>query len=220
MTIKEIQTEIDETKADIGNFIELYKTEHTAGRYENWNCNDVVAHILEWIIFSKDKLQAIAYNRHFEEIRDIDTFNRQNWIKNKDKHIGELKKRIMFELDEYNKTVSLYSQTDLQKKDLPTGFSFELWRYMIMDTVTHPVLHMLYYMLKTKKYEQFVSLCKKRHKTFYRYSNGNPDVYSFDDYIEDKTQFSQNLQTLASIYTNNDTIDIILKANSRVELKI
>ena len=97
MTIKEIQTEIDETKADIGNFIELYKTEHTAGRYENWNCNDVVAHILEWIIFSKDKLQAIAYNRHFEEIRDIDAFNRQNWIKNKDKHIGELKKSIMFD---------------------------------------------------------------------------------------------------------------------------
>ena len=220
MTIKEIQTEIDETKADIGYFIKLYKTEHTAGRYENWNYKDLVAHILEWIIFSKNKLQAIAHNRQFEEIRDIDAFNRQNWIKNKDKHIGELKKSIMFELDEYNKTVSLYSQTDLQKKDLPTGFSFELWRYMIMDTVTHPVLHMLYYMLKTKKYEQFVLLCKKRHKTFYRYSNGNPDVYSFDDYIEDKTQFSQNLQTLASIYTNNDTIDIILKANSRVELKI
>ena len=211
MTIKEIQTEIDETKADIGYFIKLYKTEHTAGRFENWNGKDVVAHILEWIIFSKDKLQAIAYNRQFEEIRDIDAFNRQNWIKNKDKHIGELKKSIMFELDEYNKTVSLYSQTDLQKKDLPTGFSFELWRYMIMDTV----LHMLYYMLKTKKYEQFVSLCKKRHKTFYRYSNGNPDVYSFDDYIEDKTRFSQNLQALASMYTSNDIIDIILKANSR-----
>ena len=28
MTIKEIQTEIDETKADIGYFIKLYKTEH------------------------------------------------------------------------------------------------------------------------------------------------------------------------------------------------
>ncbi len=214
MTIKEIQTEIDETKADIGYFIKLYKTEHTAGCYENWNCKDVVAHILEWIIFSKDKLQAIAYNRHFEEIRDINAFNRQNWIKNKDKHIGELKKSIMFELDEYNKTVSLYSQTDLQKKDLPTGFSFELWRYMIMDTVTHPVLHMLYYMLKTKKYEQFVSLCKKRHKTFYHYSNGNPDVYFFDDYIEDKLEFSQNLQALALLYTSNDMINIILKANN------
>lgn len=214
MTIKEIQTEIDEIKADIGYFIKLYKTEHTAGRYENWNCKDVIAHILEWIIFSKNKLQAIAHNRQFEEIRDIDAFNRQNWIKNKDKYIGELKKSIMFELDEYNKTVSLYSQTELQKKDLPTGFSFELWRYMIMDTVTHPVLHMLYYMLKTKKYEQFVWLCEKRYKIFYHYSNGSPAVYSFDDYIEDKTQFSQNLQTLTSMYTSNDMINIILKANS------
>ncbi|MGI5172944.1 hypothetical protein H0R92_05000 [Treponema sp. OMZ 840] len=214
MTIKEIQTEIDKTKTDIGNFIELYKTEHTAGRYENWNSKDVVAHILEWIIFSKNKLQAIAYNRQFEEVCDIDAFNRQAWIKNKDKHIGELKESIMFELDEYSKTVLLYSDCDLQKKDLPTGFSFELWRYMIMDTVTHPVLHMLYYMLKTKNYERFVLLCEKRHKTFYRYSNGSPDVYSFCDYIEDKTQFSQNIQTLASIYTNNDMIDIILKVNS------
>lgn len=213
MTINEIQTEIDETKIDIGNFIELYKTEHTAGRYENWNSKDVVAHILEWIIFSKNKLQAIAYNRQFEEVCDIDAFNRQAWIKNKDKHIGELKKNIMFELDEYNKTVLLYSDSDLQKKDLPTGFSFELWRYMIMDTVTHPVLHMLYYMLKTKNYERFVLLCEKRHKTFYRYSNGSPAVYSFCDYIEDKTQFGENIQAVASMYPNKDVIDIILKAN-------
>ena len=38
-------------------------------------------------MFSKNKLNAIVHNQDFQEISNIDIFNKQNYIKNKNKHI-------------------------------------------------------------------------------------------------------------------------------------
>ena len=131
MTIKEIITEINKIEIDIADFISSYKSEQLVSNYDDWNYKDVIAHLLEWIMFSKNKLNAIVHNQDFQEISNIDIFNKQNYIKNKNKHITELQKKLIFELNEYKNIVLLYTEADLQRKDLPTGFSFELWRYMI-----------------------------------------------------------------------------------------
>ncbi len=116
-------------------------------------------------------------------------------------------------LDEYKRVVSLYTQDDLHRKDLPTGFSFELWRYMIMDTVIHPVLHLLYYMIKTKHYDSFIKLCRDRKSIFSEYSNGKMSVYSFGEYIEDRQIFTENMLECKRTHNTNDTVDLILREN-------
>ena len=88
----------------------------------------------------------------------------------------------------------LYTDSDLQRKDLPIGFSFELWRYMVMDTIIHPVMHLLYYLIKTKNYKLFFKLCKKYNEIFYCYAKGNIEVYSFYEYIEGSKKFIENIK--------------------------
>ena len=213
MTIKEIITEINKIEIDIADFISSYKSEQLVSNYNDWNYKDVIAHLLEWIMFSKNKLNAIVYNQDFQEISNIDIFNKQNYIKNKNKHITELQKKLIFELNEYKNIVLLYTEADLQRKDFPSGFSFELWRYMIMDTIIHPVMHLLYYLIKTKNYKLFFKLCKKYNEIFYYYAQGNIEVYSFYEYIEDSKKFIENIKELGEQYKNDDMIHAVLEAN-------
>ena len=123
--MKEIITEINKIEIDIVDFISSYRSERLVSNYNDWNYKDVIAHLFEWIMFSKNKLNAIVHNQDFQEISNIDIFNKQNYIKNKNKHITELQKKLIFELNEYKNIVLLYTEADLQRKDLPTGFSFE-----------------------------------------------------------------------------------------------
>lgn len=213
VTVKEIIAEINNIEIDITHFISIYKAENRASNYNDWNYKDVIAHLLEWIAFSKNKLNAIAHNQDFQEVSNIDIFNKENYVKNKNRHIAELQNDIIVELNEYKKTVLLYSDADLKRKDLPIGFSFELWRYMVMDTVTHPIMHLLYYLLKTEKYELFFRLCEKHNELFYRYSDGRLEVYSFNEYIEDNKKFVENIKELRVKYQNADMIQAVLKAN-------
>ena len=213
MTIKEIITEINKIEIDIADFISSYKSEQLVSNYDDWNYKDVIAHLFEWIMFSKNKLNAIVHNQDFQEISNIDIFNKQNYIKNKNKHITELQKKLIFELNEYKNIVLLYTEADLQRKDFPTGFSFELWRYMVMDTIIHPVMHLLYYLIKTKNYKLFFKLCKKYNEIFYYYAKGNIEVYSFYEYIEDSKKFIENIKELGEQYKNDDMIHAVLKAN-------
>ena len=55
MTIKEIITEINKIEIDIADFISSYKSEQLFSNYDDWNYKDVIAHLLEWIMFSKNK---------------------------------------------------------------------------------------------------------------------------------------------------------------------
>ncbi|QEJ99086.1 hypothetical protein [Treponema phagedenis] len=214
MTVKEIIAEINNVEIDITHFMSIYKTENIVSNYYDWNYKDVIAHLFEWIAFSKDKLNAIVHNQDFQEVSNIDIFNEQNYVKNKNRQIAELQNDIIVELNEYKNIVLLYSDADLQRKDLPTGFSFELWRYMVMDIGIHPIMHLLYYLLKTKKYELFFRLCEKYHELFCRYSDGKLEVYSFNEYIEDNKKFTENMKELGMQYQNNDMIHLILKANN------
>ena len=95
MTIKEIITEINKIEIDIVDFISSYRSERLVSNYNDWNYKDVIAHLFEWIMFSKNKLNAIVHNQDFQEISNIDIFNKQNYIKNKNRHIIELQKKIL-----------------------------------------------------------------------------------------------------------------------------
>ena len=90
MTIKEIITEINKIEINIVDFISSYRSERLVSNYNDWNYKDVIAHLFEWIMFSKNKLNAIVHNQDFQEISNIDIFNKQNYIKNNADKIDEL----------------------------------------------------------------------------------------------------------------------------------
>ena len=68
MTIKEIITEINKIEIDIADFISSYKSEQFVSNYDDWNYKDVIAHLFEWLMFSKNKLNVIVHNQDFQEI--------------------------------------------------------------------------------------------------------------------------------------------------------
>ncbi|MGP1459629.1 MAG: hypothetical protein ACTTKL_10020 [Treponema sp.] len=213
MTAERIFLEIDRTKADIADFIGAYKTEQTVSSYDDWNCRDVAAHILEWIVFSKNKIRAIARSKPFKEIENLDEFNRAAYQKNKNEPLNRIHSALLSELDDYKNAVSLYSDADLERKDFPTGFPFEMRRYMILDTVIHPVMHILYYALKTKRFDLFTAQCGRRHGAFLDFADGKLGVYSFAEYIENRAGFLSAVRELKSRYPNDGAVQAVLRAN-------
>ena len=68
MTIKEIITEINKIEIDIVDFISSYKSEQLVSNYDDWNYKDVIAHLFEWLMFSKNKLNVIVHNLSLDHI--------------------------------------------------------------------------------------------------------------------------------------------------------
>lgn len=213
MTAEQIFLEIDRTKSDISDFISAYKAEQTVSSYDDWNCRDTAAHILEWIIFSRNKIIAIANAKPFSEIKNLDAFNRAAWQKNKTESLERILFALLHELDEYKNAVSLYSNAELERKDFPTGFHFEMRRYMILDTVIHPIMHILYYALKTKRFDLFAAQCRRRRGAFLDFSGGDSSVFSFDEYIENHEMFTSAMQELHSQFPTDNTVGAVLRAN-------
>ncbi|MGP1603197.1 MAG: hypothetical protein ACTTGZ_02080 [Treponema sp.] len=213
MTTERIFLEIDRTKFDISDFIGACKAEQTVSSYGDWNCRDTAAHILEWIVFSKNKIHAIANAQPFTEIENLDDFNFVAWQKNKNKPIDCIHSLLLHELDDYKNAVALYSDVDLERKDFPTGFHFEMRRYMILDTVIHPVMHILYHLLKTKHFDLFEAQCGRRSEVFSDFSGGDSNIYSFEEYIENREIFKSAIQELKSRFPNDKVIYSILRAN-------
>ena len=215
MTTERIFLEIDSTKSDISDFIDAYKEkeEKNVSSYGDWNCRDTAAHILEWIVFSKNKIRAIANALPFTEIENLDDFNFAAWQKNKNEPIEHIHSALLYALDDYKNAVALYSDVDLERRDFPTGFNFEMWRYMILDTVIHPVMHILYHLLKTKHFDLFAAQCGRRRNVFSDFSGGDINVYSFEEYIENRETFTSAIQELKSRFPNDNVIYSILRAN-------
>ena len=213
MMTERIFLEIDRTKSDISDFIGACKAEQTVSSYDDWNCRDTAAHILEWILFSKNKIRAVANAQPFTEIENLDDFNFAAWQKNKNEPIEHIHSALLYALDDYKNAVALYSDVDLERRDFPTGFNFEMWRYMILDTVIHPVMHILYHLLKTKHFDLFAAQCERRRNVFSDFSGGDINVYSFEEYIENREIFTSAIQELESRFPNDKAIYLILRAN-------
>ena len=202
MTHEQIFFEIDKTKTAVQQFAEDYRTETITGAYENWNARDTLAHIYDWLAFSKNKLCAIAAGEPFCEVTDIDAFNRERYRLSKNRGTAEpLARAIGRELDAYKEAAARYAPVDLCRKDFSTGFGYELWRYLLLDTVIHPILHFTYYRLKTRRFAECAALLESRIPAFTTYSAGDNRVYSLSEYIEDAPAFRETLQDFQSAYS-------------------
>ncbi len=196
MKKKEILSEIVETEKYISEFIKPNKhIDQSKSTFDDWSFKDVLAHIFEWMNYSKLKLVSIKNKTSFNYNVDADEFNRSLFLKDKDLPINQIINDLNNAFSEYKKIIALYADEELLSKDFPTGFSFELWRYMLLDAVIHPCRHMMYQYLKDRDHNSFLYLLNNTMSVFALFSGNSKGIYNFRDFSADTYRLFEILKT-------------------------
>jgi hypothetical protein len=180
---KDILFEIVKTEKHISEFIKNNKhIDQFKSTYDDWNYKDVLAHVYEWLKYSKLKLESIKNKTSFDLNVNADEFNNSMFFKDKDLPLNQIINDLNTAFLEYKKIIDLYSDEELLSRDFPTGFSFELWRYMLLDAVIHPCRHLMYHYLKSKASDDFLKLIKITKNIFSLYTDNSLSIYDFRDF--------------------------------------
>jgi hypothetical protein len=144
--------------------------EYGTSSFDNWNNNDVVGHVIGWMNYSIDKLSSIKLGtKQSDEYAHVTSLSEINTIlynKMKGKSKEEIESNSINALGNYIKVIALFSNNEINLDTFDTGFNMELWRYMLLDTVTHPVQHVIYQNLKNNKYEEINNIIQKNNRHF------------------------------------------------------
>jgi hypothetical protein len=199
-------------------FSEYYKNEDISKTdFSDWNIRDVIGHINSWIKFSEDKLESIKLERLFEDIShvDIKKFNKTNYEKYKNASLENVTNESRVLLERYKNILDLFNEEELLSNKFPTGFSFELWKYMAMDLGIHPIMHILYQYLKKKDYNNFIDEIEGSKKYFMEFSNNNIREYNFSDLFETTEEKEKRFTELKERIKdkNNELVEEIINLN-------
>jgi hypothetical protein len=184
--------------------------------FENWNNNDVVGHIIGWMNYSIDKLSSIKLGtKQSDEYAHVTSLSEINTIlynKMKGKSKEELESNYINTLGNYIKVIALYSNNEINLDTFDTGFKMELWRYMLLDTVTHPVQHVIYQNLKNDKYEEINNIIQKTADIFHQYSSLN-DGYKLLEFEIEREEYQKKLKELEKKYSTNKNVRAFVQMN-------
>ena len=219
MTGIQIIQEIEKTEISIKQFnSNSFDTNTLKSSYSDWTSKDVLAHINEWIKYSANKLYCIKSNKVLAELGDYHEFNKLTYERTNSIKSNDIIMEISKSISQYKKIVQMYNDKDLLSKDFPTGFSFELWRYMIMDGSIHPNLHLMFHYLKNGQYKELIEIIDNTKIVFLHFSGNDMNVYDFSDFVEEKSAFFIRLREL-KIFSQNDSfisqiVNLNIKNNS------
>jgi hypothetical protein len=116
-------------------------------------------------------------------------------------------------MTQYKEVIKGFSKDDLIREDLPLGFKIKLWRYMVMDGVTHPSGHLLYHYLKRRNYWHFLKVLESTEEIYSIYSKGNNKVYSFKEYEDINGMVKERMIELSNTYRNKELLNKVIAAN-------
>jgi hypothetical protein len=109
--------------------------------------------------------------------------------------------------------LKLFDEEELLDNKFPTGFSFELWKYMAMDLGIHPLMHILYHNVKRRDYYEFIKGVERSRKYFIEYSGNNVKEYNFNGLFEEKKEKEERFKELKEIGKGNKLIEEIIEIN-------
>jgi hypothetical protein len=200
----------------IYDFSEYYKNENIyITSFSDWNARDVIGHINRWIKFSEDKFESIKLNKSFEDVNhaDIEKFNKINYENNKNKSLETIVNESKMILEKYENILELFDEEELSGNKFPTGFSFELWKYMAMDLGIHPLMHILYHNIKRMDYHEFIKEIERSRKYFIEYSGNDIKEYDFTGLFENREGKEEGFKELKEIGKGNKLIEEIIELN-------
>lgn len=181
--------------------------------YDDWNDNDVVRHIVGWMDYSIDKLTCIKNGKkqgeEFAQVTSLDEINKLIYDKTRGISREEIESAYINSVGSYIKVISLYSNDDINLKTFETGFAMELWRYMLMDTVIHPIQHVIYQYIKHAMYSDVVDVIMASVMIFGEYSGGMSG-YKLSEFKIERDEYQKKLGELRTQFGDNqDVIDFI-----------
>ncbi|MBU3174055.1 ClbS/DfsB family four-helix bundle protein [Clostridium estertheticum] len=161
-----------------------YKKEEFLGSYDNWTSNDVVSHISEWRILSSEKLQAAKKSEYVSFHEEIDVLNRKNYETHKNETIEEVK---IFSANSYKlleNQIESFDNSELIGESKIDGFKSPLWQYILIDSFSHPTIHIVFYYIKIQEFENAFKILEKNYKLLLELDNNKEMINNFF-YLED-----------------------------------
>ena len=196
----------------VGNFYKIYSKENIDSALKNWNAKDVLGHILFWMNHCGNKIYHIKKGLPFNAV-DANKANDENYIKYKNLNIGKIFEDINNVIFNCINVIDMYTEKELLDKTLPTGYNFEMWRYIAMDMYIHPIKHLLHYYLKMENYNEFINIISYSYNSFMEYSNNDINVYNFFDFYENSSMRKEQFIMLKNTNKENELIKNIIELN-------
>ncbi|MHB9295271.1 hypothetical protein PilKf_01013 [Pillotina sp. SPG140] len=194
----------------------FYKMEDiNESSFSDWNARDVIGHLNTWVDFLNNKLKSFKKENQFKDLEqdEIEKYNNENYEKNKNKILNDVLNEARIIFGNFKNSLELFTEDELFSKDYRTGFDVELWRYMSMDLITHPINHILYQYLKRRNYEKFILESEDVKKYCGRYSDENDTIYYFKDLFKNEEEKKIILKDISEKYKDNKLIEEIIKIN-------
>lgn len=191
--------------SSIRTFIEQGNASSIApGSFEDWNDCDVIGHIVGWMDYSIDKLTCIKtgnrQNDEYSRATSLEEINRILYEKMKNKSMDEIESAYLNSLGGYIRAIALYSNGEINLDTFETGFTMALWRYMLMDTVIHPVQHVLYQHLKKGEYGKIVRVLANVKDVFEEYSAGK-QAYKLSEFAIERPEYQKKIAELGRLHS-------------------
>jgi len=158
--------------------------EPATSTWDDWTLRDVWAHLGAWLEFASVKVEAMADGKPFEEVNDVEQFNRRAYERGVTLSDSAARRALEERLTALGKAASRFSETDLDKATWPTGFRMTLGRYLVMDAFVHPLQHILYHALKTSRDKTFLTTLEEAKTLLAWYDPAMDILGSFGEFFQ------------------------------------
>ena len=186
--------------------------------YKNWNDNDVIGHIVGWMNYSIDKLSCIKLGTNqsdeYAQVTSLNDINMILYNKTNGKDREEIETNYIKAIGSYLTVISLFSNNEINLDTFETGFKMELWRYMLLDTVIHPIQHILYQYLKRNDYKQIANVLMNTKDIFEQYSESKKG-YKLLEFEIEKPEYQNKLKELEKDYSTNINVKEFVQINRK-----
>ena len=144
---------LDEERAFVASISEAERAE--VGTEDHWSAHDLVAHIAEWKERQARRIELSERGENLPSTNDIDSANRMIFETHHLKKWDEINILLEHANEHLRRMVQSLPDEALDQTDrYPWQNSVPLWRRIIVNGVTHPLIHMSTYDQEHGRLEQ------------------------------------------------------------------
>ena len=144
---------LDEERAFVASISEAERAE--VGTEDHWSAHDLVAHIAEWKERQARRIELSERGENLPSTNDIDSANRMIFETHHLKKWDEINILLEHANEHLRRMVQSLPDEALDQTDrYPWQNSVPLWRRIIVNGVTHPLIHMSTYDQEHSRLEQ------------------------------------------------------------------
>ena len=205
-------TELVENLA--GRFWQKFSSDDSADpTFSRWSAADVLHHLTTWVAYSRERLTAILENASVRDIDDLEVFNRDAWERGRTIPRMDLLQRFADELDRYRDTVTRFTAADFDRTDLPTGFDWPLWKYILLDTAVHPGWHFVYHGITRGNFEFAVAALDALAPAMLTFSGGDESVFDLSELADNPAGLFAACASFAAACPDNPRVQALVRKN-------